>query len=299
LCSRYFPLQYIIQITANKCCLKPAFLAMPLVVFLATSFCYPCLTSPLLNSISWLQLPISPDSKLGFGIVNHLNQKIMTPLAKYQKLLVLFSGYCFVLLFFRMSFTASITYAFLLWNLFLAYIPYTISYFLQVKRHPRKTDIIWGLTWLFFLPNAPYIVTDFFHLHQASLVPRWFDLLLLASFSLNGMLLYWLSMHHFLQHLRLKHAFNYAWIMVFICSLLVGLGVYMGRFLRYNSWDLLHQPQRILNDLVDRLLHPMQHLETWGFTLGFGLFYFLSFGLIHFLIDSISLQKQPLISPNK
>ncbi|MEO5564318.1 MAG: DUF1361 domain-containing protein, partial [Chitinophagaceae bacterium] len=91
----------------------------------------------------------------------------------------------------RIIFTGYFTYIFLIWNLFLAFVPYLISERLynniQTIEHKWKRTIIL-LLWLLFIPNSFYIVTDLFHLEQFDSAPKWFDLLLLFSFAWNGLL---------------------------------------------------------------------------------------------------------------
>jgi len=98
-------------------------------------------------------------------------------------------SFSFVLLCARIIATNSIMYAFLLWNLMLAFIPYAFSYWLYnnrfIENKLKLAAVI--LAWLLFIPNAFYIITDLFHLDEKSDAPKWFDLLLLLSFAWNGL----------------------------------------------------------------------------------------------------------------
>ena len=105
------------------------------------------------------------------------NKKIIIPLT-----------FSLTLLFVRIILTGHLTYAFLAWNLFLAWIPFMISQKLSTEKNRWKILLLFS-TWLLFLPNAPYIITDFLHLRQRPPVPYWYDILLMFSAALNGLLL--------------------------------------------------------------------------------------------------------------
>ena len=93
--------------------------------------------------------------------------------------LILFSVVTYLL---RVQLTQSFFFGFLLWNLFLAVIPYTISEVLKIKPLKKATITLSLLIWLLFLPNAPYLITDFIHLHYLKSTLIWYDLFMLFSF---------------------------------------------------------------------------------------------------------------------
>ncbi|MCH2491024.1 MAG: DUF1361 domain-containing protein [Flavobacteriales bacterium] len=189
--------------------------------------------------------------------------------------LALFLGVALLLLMIRIKITHSFFYLFLVWNLFLAVIPYGISLWLQSLKKPSKWFVILiALSWLAILPNAPYIITDFVHLRFATASLIWLDILLLFVFASNGLLFYFLTLQD-MQRL-LKHHFATQWISVIsgFIPFLCGFGIYLGRVLRWNSWDLLHHPKSLLTDILSITLNPVEHLTAWGLTLGFGIFLF-------------------------
>ena len=103
------------------------------------------------------------------------------------------SIYCILLMLLRIKIANSFFYLFLVWNLFLAYIPFGISTIIKQNDAIKESKFkFWSLcfAWILFLPNAPYIITDFVHLQQGKLMPYWFDLLLISSFTVNGMVLF-------------------------------------------------------------------------------------------------------------
>ena len=191
------------------------------------------------------------------------------------KLTVVLSLYCIIQLIFRVFYTNSFFYIFLLWNLILAYIPFWISHRFLTQQKIRKIKILfWSilLIWMAFLPNAPYIITDLFHLQKGSSMPQWFDLILVCSFACNGLLLFYISIMEVNQILKQQFSKITIAIATSFIFLLCGFGIYLGRYLRWNSWDIVQNPAMLFRDAMNRFLHPMDHPKTWGVTIGFGVF---------------------------
>lgn len=182
------------------------------------------------------------------------------------------------LLMIRMKITHSFTYIFLVWNLFLAIIPFAITIYLKSRNSMNKFGLgFWFLVWLLFLPNAPYIITDLLHLNNIDGAILWLDVLLITSFAYNGLILFFLSIRDMQKVIRnhfSKTKTNYIIHMVF---LLTGFGIYLGRFLRYNSWDILQDPFALLGDISAMVFEPKQHLQVWLFTFSFGSFLAISY----------------------
>ncbi len=168
------------------------------------------------------------------------------------------------------------TYLFLAWNLFLAWLPYLAS--LWVGHLYRDQARHWGymllpgLFWLVFFPNAPYLVTDFLHLQPRAGIPLWYDIGLITAFAWTGLFLAVFSLRT-MQSLVKRLAGGLAGgLFVFGVVSLSGLGIYLGRFLGWNSWDLLFHPRAILADVAVRLVQPHHHLDTFAFTFMFAAF---------------------------
>lgn len=185
------------------------------------------------------------------------------------------SIFCLALLIFRTSVSDTFMYLFLVWNLFLAFLPWAMSTFLHVHPTLRKSGIaqiaLIG-SWLVFFPNAPYILTDLFHLKNSISMPQWFDLVLVLSFAWVGLLYGLFSLWDI--ELLLNPRIGQRWA-AFCASgflFLSAFGIYLGRFLRWNSWDILHHPFGLFRDIADRFLHPAEHPRTWGVTIFLGLF---------------------------
>jgi uncharacterized membrane protein len=161
------------------------------------------------------------------------------------------------------------TYVFLAWNLFLAWIPYLTSLWTSAVYQPQPRHwwylLIPSLLWLVFFPNAPYIVTDFMHLQYRPPVPMWYDMGLLSIFAWTGLFLAVFSLRTMQMLVRTAAGPVVSWLFVISVIGLSGLGVYVGRFLRWNSWDLLMHPRSIVTDVTARLVNPLEHPGSVGF----------------------------------
>ncbi len=178
-----------------------------------------------------------------------------------------------VLLMIRMKLSHSFHYLFLVWNLFLAVIPFAITSYLESTPKLNKiVGIIWLGVWLLFLPNAPYIVTDLVHLRFSYGNYAWLDILVVSSFAFNGLLLFYLSIldvKHILKSYVKTPIISYGITVIIFLS---AFGVYLGRFLRYNSWEILSNPKYLFIDIINITLKPLANKEAWLFTILFGAF---------------------------
>ncbi len=164
--------------------------------------------------------------------------------------------------FVRYVYTGSFGFFFLLWNLFLAWLPVLFALLARRQQASRLGRGLWGGLWLLFFPNAPYLLTDLLHLGRIGHVPIWYDLIMLLTFALAGLFLGFASL--FWLHDLVSKTWNRwtGWLFVLVVLGLSSFGVYIGRFLRWNSWDLLLNPTFLLRDLAQHLLVRSQLLET-------------------------------------
>lgn len=167
-------------------------------------------------------------------------------------------------------------YSNLAWNLFLAWIPYLFS-ILAAGLHRWFRRQWWlllfpGAVWLVFFPNAPYLLTDFLHLDERPPIPLWFDIGMLATFSWTGLFLASASLRTMQELIGVFLGGLVSWLFATAALGLGGLGIYLGRFSRWNSWDLLTQPKNILKDILLPFLNPLSNLSFFGFTLMFTAF---------------------------
>ncbi len=195
---------------------------------------------------------------------NKTDNHYMLFFKQYKWLLPLLS-FNIALVIIRMIRTQSIDFVFIPWNLFLAGIPLLFAYWL-VNIQDKRTA--WGTfcLWLLFFPNAMYIVTDLFHLHEYEKVPQWFDLLLLFSAALNGVLMGMASLRNAEKFLRKNIPAKLMPYTVYGLFLLCGYGIYLGRYMRWNSWDIVAQPFGLLLNIAHDIHHPLHNTQSWMLT---------------------------------
>ncbi len=202
-------------------------------------------------------------------------------------LLVLASTFCFSLLSFRYYHSSQITYLFLVWNLFLAWVPYWLTIFwlaiprIQSSKLGMSTLFV---SWLLFLPNAPYILTDLFHLHPRYSVPLWYDMILIVSFAGTGLLLGFLSLYHWHRLVSKLGGETTGVFFAMVCLVLSSYGVYLGRYLRWNSWDMFTHPDILLVELAQQWLSPWAHTSMYKVIIVFSAFQILAYFTLYFLI---------------
>jgi uncharacterized membrane protein len=183
--------------------------------------------------------------------------------------------FCFCFSLVRCMYTGTKVFLFLNWNLFLAFIPWALTSFSMVKPAIQKSKVaifILLCFWLLFFPNAPYIFTDLFHLRLQSSMPIWFDLLLILSFAWTGLLFGFLSLWDIERIMYKKIKRTYVTILSMVLLFIGSFGVYLGRYLRWNSWDIITEPFELMYDIGDRIMNPFEHQTTWGMTIFMGLF---------------------------
>jgi len=197
-----------------------------------------------------------------------INKKLLT-------ILCLSTGLSIFLVFFRIQYTSSLCYIFLVWNLVLAWIPLLAALILKEMEYSRVANYVCPLlllTWFLFFPNAPYILTDLFHLKPKAEIPLWYDLVLILLAAWNGLILGFVSLHIVHRYLDRKLGSFYSWLIVLFALVTSSFGIYLGRFLRWNSWDIVSNPMLLLTDILERILNPFSHPQTVGVTLIFSLF---------------------------
>jgi uncharacterized membrane protein len=205
-----------------------------------------------------------------------------------KRLAILFAvllAWCAVLLTVRISRSHSLLFFFLFWNLFLAAIPFAAS--LVAGR--TRSFALQGLAlivWLMFLPNAPYILTDFFHLKPRPPVPLWYDLLLLASSAGTGLLLGYASTLIVHRVAAQRFGTRIGWTIAIAAQLLSAFGIYLGRFLRWNSWEVVTNPVPLFADLADRVMNPFSYPNTFAVTALFSVTLTLGYVALHVLAEN-------------
>jgi uncharacterized membrane protein len=192
--------------------------------------------------------------------------------------LFLLSLFSILLTVVRAAVTGRSMFLFLWWNLFLAFIPWSIATFVRVRNIQNRWLLaVLLLCWIVFFPNAPYILTDLIHLQDDRSAPLWFDMMLLLSFGFLGMYYGFVSLHLLETRFQRRLPGLWAGAASVVLIYLACFGIYLGRFLRWNSWDLVDNLGRVMSDIYQRLADPFDHRETWGFTVLFGTFLNLAY----------------------
>ena len=194
-------------------------------------------------------------------------------------------SWCAALLLFRFVRSGSFALRFLAWNLFLAAIPAVAAWFFaraMAKDSSRIEQVGLFVIWLVFLPNAPYIITDFVHLKARPGIPLWYDTALLISCAGTGLLLGYTSIADVQAAITRRFSAFVGWVLVIAAVLLSGFGIYLGRFLRWNSWDTVASPNQLFPEIADRLINPLSHPQAVGVTAVYGVGLFLGYVALRF-----------------
>jgi uncharacterized membrane protein len=161
----------------------------------------------------------------------------------------------------------SLAYDYLVWNLFLSWLPLVFAFrltrLLRTKLWSAWEPVLFSLLWLVFLPNSFYMVSDFIHLKDVASVDLLYDAVMFTSFIYTAVLLGFSSMY--IVHLELKKRFRpkTAATLMALTILMCSIGIYIGRDLRWNSWDVVSNPAGLLFDLSDRFLHPSDYPQMF------------------------------------
>lgn len=203
---------------------------------------------------------------------------------KLTVLLIAMSAFGCLLLSLRIIRTSDFYFLFLPWNLFLAWVPFFLSsrsyQNCLEEKSKLKSVLLWAL-WFLFYPNAPYIITDLVHLGTSTVVPKWYDSLLIFSFALTGLLVGLASLYQMHRVMESYFGKITGWIFIITMLLASGFGIYIGRILRWNSWDLFIHTVPLLSDVGEHFLSPSAMVMTISFSLFTGIAYLLLFFIIH------------------
>ena len=188
----------------------------------------------------------------------------------------------------RIVWTRDTGYASLIWNLFLAWLPLVFSLAVY-ERHQRGQRGGWrfyslGALWLLFFPNAPYIFTDLIHLTAHFRRYFWVDLSLLLLVAFTGFLIGFLSMYLMQSVVADRLGKMAGWLFIVVVAGLSGFGrIYLGRFLRWNSWDILMHPMGVSHDIGYWATHPLANPMSVAFPMLFATFLFLGYVMLYAL----------------
>ena len=195
---------------------------------------------------------------------------------------------CTLMLIGRMLIAGEVRFMFLIGNLLLAWFPLPFACVIYTWRarkvHRPKLLLLCATVWFLFYPNAPYLITDLVHLKTRLPVPRWYDLILMMSFAWTGVFLGVFSLYLMQEVIRAWRGRIASWIFAITMLALGALGVFIGRFWRWNSWEVFTRPLGLAADTVKRLkLGDMDLAELAGFSLTFFAFSLLTYLTIYTL----------------
>ena len=192
--------------------------------------------------------------------------------------LMAFSAFALLLLGFRMAHYSNETFLFLVWNLFLAWVPVPLSLaMLKLKNKHIVYTLMLFVPWLLFFPNAAYLVTDLVHLRPRAPIPYWFDIVLLSTFALAGMFISCSTLRFVHQSFRSLIGARLSTLLCVFVSFAAGYAIYLGRFLRWNSWDVVSDFKSLALSMLAPLIHPSQNARAFGVTIAVGLLILLSY----------------------
>ncbi len=201
--------------------------------------------------------------------------------------LLISSGVSLLLLSCRMIFITDWAFYFVAWNLVLAWVPLILAYWLKfflAQKNIYYQAIIF-IAWLFFLPNSPYLITDFIHLSDWYKVPIWYDIILFTSFAWNGIILGFISLFLVEEFLKKITSAKKSMMLINTCIFLSCFGIYLGRYMRRNSWDLLAHPILLAGDLANIILDKENALNMAGMTFTWFLFLWGGYRLFKLLLS--------------
>lgn len=184
----------------------------------------------------------------------------------------------------------------MLWNLFLAWLPVLFAFGLRANLDKKPLshwqNLLLFVVWLGFLPNSFYIMSDLIHLQSSGETLVLYDVAMMMSFVLNGLILGYISV--FVVHRLLLQRFRlrYAHSLIGLVLLASGFAIYLGRYLRWNTWDVLFNPAGILFDLSERIINPLGHAQTYIITLVFFVVIASTYAVVYELVSMLGRYKK-------
>jgi uncharacterized membrane protein len=189
----------------------------------------------------------------------------------------------------------SLELAYLVWNLFLAWIPLGLALWLErilnTKLWSSWLALFVTLIWLGFLPNSFYVLSDFVHLTEVPRVDIVFDVVMFGSFALNGLVLGYLSLFLVHSQLRKRLSPRVSYSLVAVVLLISSFAIYIGRDLRWNTWDVVLSPASLLFDVSDRLISAGARPEVVSTTLSFFVLLSTTYVVVLYAVRALRQQK--------
>jgi uncharacterized membrane protein len=204
----------------------------------------------------------------------------MVPLNEAEKRFVqavgFLSGLCIFFYTYRVLMTQSFRFEFIFGNLALAWLGLIFGWLLvrklKSKRWTNWESILLTVLWLMFLPNTWYVLTDFLHVLPLGEISQLYDIVLVSTLVINGFVLGFASLFLVHKEFLKRLGENKSMLVVTLIILLSSFAIYLGRDLRWNSWDVITNPSSIILNVSDRVIDPLGHPRAINVT---GLFFIL------------------------
>ncbi len=191
----------------------------------------------------------------------------------------------------------SLKFDYLIYNLFLAWIPLGLTvwlvHMLRTRLWSSWSTFLLTLFWLGFLPNAFYMISDYIHIQEVTSGEVLYDVIMFSSFILNAFILGLMSLYLIHSELRKRVSLAISWWMMSAAIFLISFAIYIGRDLRWNTWDVFLNPASILFDVSDRLLTPKAHPEMFSTTFGFAVLIGSTYAVAWYAARALRQQKLP------
>jgi len=186
------------------------------------------------------------------------------------------TGLCIVFYAFRVAVSQSFRFGFVFENLALAWLGLIFGWLL-VKNLHKKRWLSWqniglSILWVLFLPNTWYVLTDFLHVLPTGEVSQLYDIVFISILVINGFVLGFTSLFLVHQELRKRFSEQKAYAVVAVVILLSSFAIFLGRDLRWSSWDIITNPSGLILNVSDRFIDPFGHRQAFNVT---GLFFVL------------------------
>ena len=186
---------------------------------------------------------------------------------------------------------------FLNWNLVLAWLPLGLVLLLKryIKSNPWASwrGGILTTLWLIFLPNSFYLISDFIHLGFAGHGQTFYYVIMLFSYSFTGLMLGFTSVYILHQELLNRLKYNSAHTCIALVLLICSFAVYLGRYLRWNTWDIVLHPVGVVFDVSDRVINPVAHGQTFQVTAMFFILLSSTYFTLWHLAQAVRQNKLP------
>lgn len=205
---------------------------------------------------------------------------------------------CVGMLLMRFACAGNLRFSGLFGNLLLAWIPMVLALLLWQMPKDGSRFRFWTtmVLWILFFPNAFYLVTDLIHMKKFGTdgIFRWFDLLMTTSFASAGMFLGCLSLYLMHLFVRQHRGWKAGWLFAGGMLALGSFGIFLGRSLRLNSWDVVTRPFKLIGD-ISGLIDPHNAKEVSAFSVTF---FFFSLAVYSFVVSMARLHESETAESN-